>query len=80
MPLDISGIRLSSPHSSRPNGSRIHVDKKPLKCCYKNGCRVRVEKSRLAVRSGIRDHGGLHAVPGLSWWAVSSSGAHHGDN
>ncbi len=28
MPLRIAGFRLSSPHSGRPDGSRIHVDKK----------------------------------------------------
>ena len=28
MPLTIAGFRHSSPHSSRPDGSRIHVDKK----------------------------------------------------
>ena len=28
MPLDIAGFRLSSPHSSRQEGSRIHMDKK----------------------------------------------------
>ena len=28
MPLDIAGFRLSSPHSSRQNDSRIHVDMK----------------------------------------------------
>ena len=28
MPLEIAGIRLSSPYWSRPDGSRIHMDKK----------------------------------------------------
>ena len=28
MPLDIAGFRHSSPHSGRPDGSRIHMDKK----------------------------------------------------
>ena len=28
MPLRIAGFRLSSPHSGRPDGSRIHMDKK----------------------------------------------------
>ena len=28
MPLRIAGFRLSSPHSSRQEGSRIHMDKK----------------------------------------------------
>ena len=28
MPLGIAGFPHSSPHSSRPDGSRIHVDKK----------------------------------------------------
>ena len=28
MPLRIAGFRLSSPHSGRPDGSRIHMDMK----------------------------------------------------
>ena len=29
MHLDVAGFRLSRPHSSRQDGSRIHIDKKP---------------------------------------------------
>lgn len=35
MPVDIAGFQLSPPHSSRQDGSRIHVDKKTTEMLLK---------------------------------------------
>ncbi len=68
MPLTIAGFRHSSPHSSRPDGSRIHVDKKTTEMLLNQLIIVsvcRVEERRdggrsegIAVAGGFRPHAG----------------------
>ena len=68
MPLDIAGFRLSSPHSSRQEGSRIHMDKKTTEMLLNQptiDSVSRVEERRdgrrskgVAVAGGFRPHAG----------------------
>ena len=68
MPLTIAGFRHSSAHSSRPDGSRIHVDKKTTEMLLNQLIVVsvcRVEERRdggrsegIAVAGGFRHHAG----------------------
>ena len=68
MPLDIAGFRLSSPHSGRHEGSRIHMDKKTTEMLLNQPIIVSVSRVEercdgrrskgVAVAGGFRPHAG----------------------